>query len=484
MKRGLVVVLLFAAFCAPAHAGGPAMLVGVAEDEVPKPSLVQTKANMALLKLAGFDSVRISALWGPGKVAPTPTERTLFANVQTAARLTGIHVFLTVYNNGNRFTPLTETDRAQFVQFAVSLAKAYPLFRDIIVGNEPNNNRFWLPQFGLDGSDAAAPAYLALLAQTYDALKAVSPAITVIGGALEPRGGDNPAATKPTHSPTQLLLDLGEAYRESGRTTPIMDELAMHPYQDNSSQPPTAAHPNTKTISISDYPKLVSVLGQAFDGTAQPGSTLPLVYAEYGVETTIPARKSKLYTGTEPPTIHPVSEATQGLYYRQAIGIAFCQPNVRAILIFHAFDEPSLDRWQSGVYYTDRTPKPDVGVVREAAAESRRGVVARCPGLALSVKSTLTAPATAVLARAAHVYVGLRCDIDCNYVARVQRLPAGTIVQTARGRATGGTRVTIRFARRLGAGRYRFAVRTVAAVNPGRTVLTVSRSFRIPPPKR
>src|SRR5204862_2151538 len=141
---------------------------------------------------------------------------------------------------------------------------------------------------------------------------------------------------------TQFLLDLGQAYRESGRTTPIMDELAIHPYQDNSSQPPTATHPNTKTIAISDYPKLVSLLGQAFDGTAQPGSTLPLVYAEYGVETAIPAAKRSKYTGTEPQTIHPVKAATQGVYYRQAIQIAFCQPNVRAFLVFHAFDESAL----------------------------------------------------------------------------------------------------------------------------------------------
>ena len=46
---------------------------------------------------------------------------------------------------------------------------------DFIVGNEPNLNRFWLPQFAADGSDAAATAYEQLLATTYDALKAVHP---------------------------------------------------------------------------------------------------------------------------------------------------------------------------------------------------------------------------------------------------------------------------------------------------------------------
>ena len=42
----------------------------------------------------------------------------------------------------------------------------------MIVGNEPNLNLFWLPQFGADGGDAAAAGYEALLADTYDALKA------------------------------------------------------------------------------------------------------------------------------------------------------------------------------------------------------------------------------------------------------------------------------------------------------------------------
>ena len=202
-----------------------------------------------------------------------------------------------------------------------------------------------------------------------------------------------------------------------------MDQFAIHPYQDNSSQPPTAQHPKTKTISISDYPKLVTLLGQAFDGTAQPGSKLPIVYAEYGVETVVPPGKASAYTGTEPATIHPVDETKQGAYYREAIGIAFCQPTVRAILVFHAFDETDRNRWQSGVYYADRTPKAGLNVVRTAADESRRGVVARCDGLKLPVKATLTAPSARAQARAKRANVSLRCDIDCDYVARVERMP-------------------------------------------------------------
>ena len=67
---------------------------------------------------------------------------------------------MTVMNFGSRTTPLTSDDRAQFAAFAAAVAtRVAP--RYLIVGNEPNINRFWLPQFNPDGSNAAAPAYLA-----------------------------------------------------------------------------------------------------------------------------------------------------------------------------------------------------------------------------------------------------------------------------------------------------------------------------------
>ena len=132
---------------------------------------------------------------------------------------------------------------AEFASYAAAIVRGSPWLRHVIVGNEPNLNRFWLPQFGLDGSSAAPAAYLALLAETYDAIKAASPEVRVYGGAVSPRGTDRPNGIGPTHSPTTFIQGLGAAYRASGRTRPVMDALAIHPYMDNSSQPPTTAHP-------------------------------------------------------------------------------------------------------------------------------------------------------------------------------------------------------------------------------------------------
>src|SRR6478752_1596844 len=165
-----------------AHAGGPSLQIGAAEDDVKAPSLVETKAKLDLLKLAGLDAVRVTSIWDPLNPDPAPSEITVLNWLTEAAKLDGIEVYLSTYNFGSKTTPLTEEAQASFAQHAAELAGSVPDLQNFIIGNEPNLNRFWLPQFNSDKTDAAAPAYLALLAATYDALKAVSPRVNVIGG--------------------------------------------------------------------------------------------------------------------------------------------------------------------------------------------------------------------------------------------------------------------------------------------------------------
>jgi hypothetical protein len=437
---------------------------------------------MDLARLAGLTAIRSTAIWAPGQTKPDATQLTALKNAAAAAKLDGIALLVSVYQFGSKTTPLTDQDQSDFAAFAASLAKALPAVRSFVIGNEPNINRYWLPQFNLDGTDAAAPAYESLLAKTYDAIKAVDPAVKVLGGAVSPRGGDNPNAARLTHSPTVFLADLGVAYRASARSEPVMDALAFHPYMDNSSQAPTLQHPNTTTISINDYDKLVRVLGTAFDGTAQPGSTLPIVYDEFGVESTIPTAKATLYTGTEPATTKPVDESTQALYYETALALAFCQPNVQGLFLFHTEDEPALDRWQSGLYYADGTPKASLPGVKVAIALLRRGSIARCPGLKLPVKATaVTFPGPQVVAGKAPLAVRFRCDLDCTFWARLERLPTHATVTGVRGRAVGGkpAKALVPRAKTLRPGLYRFTLRLTAASNPGTPKALASRAFRV-----
>ena len=467
------------ATASPATAG-PGLVVGAVEDDVRASSLVEAQTRMTLFRLAGFRAVRVTSYWTPGLTAPSENELRVLESVAGAAETNAVRLYVTVMHPGSRTTPLTDEARSEFSSYAEALVRAVPQIQHVIVGNEPNLNRFWLPQFAPDGSNAAAPAYLALLAQTYDALKSVSKQVEVYGGAVSPRGADNPLGTRHTHSPTTFIRDLGAAYRASGRTTPVMDAFVIHPYGDHSSQAPTVAHPLGTTIGVADYGKLVALLGEAFDGTAQPGSTLPIVYGEYGVESQIPTSKAGLYTGTEPATTRPASEATQGAFYEQALALAFCQPNVEAMLIFHSQDERARAGWQSGVRYVDGAAKSSLARVTEALDRTMGGSITRCPGIQLVVRAVGLRFGSRGAARRGIFRTSFTCDLDCVYEARLVKV-GGATKMVRRGRAEVDEPVDVEFTtRRLGPGAYRYRLKLVHPVNPAPPTVRDGPVFRLP----
>jgi hypothetical protein len=349
---------LAVAYAVPGAEDERPFAVGVWEYFVRDADPAVARRKMSDTTRAGFGAAITNSFWAPGQREPAAQELTELRNAAAAGTAAGVRPILIVQSVGSSTTPRTAELRSEFAAYAASIARRIPDFRDFIVGNEPNLNRFWLPQFGPNGENVAARDYLALLAETYDALKEVSDEIRVIGGALAPRGGDDPDAPRHTHSPTKFIQDLGRFYRESARGEPVMDAFAHHPYLERSETPPDFAHPNTTTISLADYDKLVGLLGEAFDGTAQEGSDLPILYTEFGVQTEIPEEKEGVYTNLDSPVAaDAVSEDMQADYYRQAVEIACEQPTVEGIFIFHVWDEPDLLGWQSGLYYADQTPK-------------------------------------------------------------------------------------------------------------------------------
>jgi hypothetical protein len=440
-------------------------MVGAAEDVGKAADYAFAKSSMDKAKLAGFDSIRITQTWTKDQTKLGASDEIVLDNAINAAQFTGLRVVLSLYPFGSSVTPLTDEQRADFASFAADVATRYPFVHDFIVGNEPNLNRFWLPQFNPDGTDAAAPAYEQFLATAYDALKAVRPRSTIYGGALAPRGVDKPNTGRDTHSPTAFITDLGAAYRASGRELPIMDAFAFHPYPETSTTGPNVPHPNGTSIGLADYSRLVGLLGAAFDGTSQRGSTLPLLYDEFGIETQIPPAKAPLYIGTEPATTRPVSEALQAQYYLQAMQMTFCQPTVLGLMLFHVQDEPDLSAWQSGEYYVDGTPKTSLLPVRRAAFSVRRGIVAACPGLQLTPRLKLAAGKPTKTTQP----VTLTCSLDCTYAVRLDGK------QTLRGTAVGGIAKKLRFPIAPVKGRHSLLGTATAALNagpPGRTALT------------
>jgi Big-like domain-containing protein len=361
------------------------------------------EVQMDLAKLAGFNTVRMTAQWSNGMTILPAGQVSRLQRAALLASMRGITPIVSIYNVNGATAPNDPSSRAQFVEFAKSTVRALPWVSTFIVGNEPNSPVYWQPQFDASGKDVAAVSYEQLLAATYDAIKQTRPSATVVGGALDSHGNDNPQARPASHSPTAFIRDLGAAYRAGGRTAPIMDVFDEHIYGDTSAMPPSMPHVGS-TLTEGDYTRLVAQLGKAFDGTAQKGSTLPILYGEYGVESAIPSAKASAYTGTEDaPT---VDEATQGSYYAQAFRLAECQPNVIGIMIFHVVDESALGAWQSGPFYADGTPKPSLQAVHDAAVAAESGAGATCPDRTPPSVSLSTANGTLAAAASDNIGVG------------------------------------------------------------------------------
>ncbi len=422
--------------------------------------------TIALAEAANLaDDARVTVTWQKGQRTMDPG---LLGDLNTGvqkSRAAGIDAYLDVYPNGSSQTPRTAADQADFAAWTASVVQGIPGLKHVIVGNEPNLNLFWFPQFGSSGQDVAAAGYEQLLARTYDAVKAVAPSVQVAGGTLAHSGSDKRGSGRDTHSPAQFILDMGTAYRASHRTKPIMDAFSYHPYMERSDLPPTFRHPRGKTLTIADYGKLVSVLNRAFKGTKQKGATLPLVYDEFGVEAKVPPAYASQYSGHEPPTTHPVSEATQATYDAEGFHLAACQPTVRTIMVFRLIDSPFLESFQSGVYYADReTPKSSRIQVAAAAQLYRARTIAGCAEL-LAPRPIVDWPTRTIT-----------CDADCAYVETFRRVGSSAPVATIRGTAIASIPTRLAVAK-LKPGRYRIGLRVTATAYRANAYTTTSPPF-------
>jgi hypothetical protein len=288
-----------------------------------------------------------------------------------AAAAAGIDVILSLFP-GNAQTPNPST----FCQWAADVATRYPTITKFIIGNEVNATRFWSPQHTSTDPNAGPDTYEALLAQCYDALKAVNPNIQVIGMGLAPRAVDG-NSTKPL----DFIRAVGAAYKASGRTQPIMDMLAVHPYPNPNASPSpapdNAVYQNPGFYGIPQLDRVKQALYDAFAGTGQPTTAggLKLVVDEIGYQSN--ETGNPLYTGTE--TSPTVTEAQQATYYARVVQLYACDPTIADVLFFHLIDETNLDvtptsgGWQSGLEHPDGSPKPSFAAVQQAIAAGCTG---------------------------------------------------------------------------------------------------------------
>jgi hypothetical protein len=337
----------------------------------------------------GFRELRLTVQWDGTPVIPNQ------AGIQAAADcavLGGMRPVLAVYPARPALIGDDPAEQAAFARFVGLVGQAFPQIRDFVVGNEPNVNRFWQPQF-LDGKDAAARDYEHTLARSYDALKTVRPDASVWGPAISSRGNDSPyARSNPSHSPVVFIEELGAAYRASGRTRPIFDVFDLHPYppvQDTDSYAAPFRWPQAGAANLS---RIKQALWDAFAGTAQPvpaeqpappaaagqtpAPTLPISLDEAGSQTTVTADPGAYTDG--PESIRPISPALQAVYYTQLIQIAGCDPDVQSLLFFQLIDETDLRQgFQSGELYANLVHKQSYAAIKQLLA-SPDGV---CPAM-------------------------------------------------------------------------------------------------------
>src|SRR5919198_696461 len=264
IKISAVLACAFAALVA-AGAARSALTIGVSEDRQKDTNAAAFFGTMTDL---GMTQNRASIIWDPAQ-PDVIGGQDVIAQWLPVAQAAGVRVVFAIAPKSAKDITNSPAATGQFAAFVAHVAQVFPQVKDYVIGNEPNQPRFWYPQFEA-AKPVAAAAYEPLLAQSYDALKAVDPTINVIGIGLSPRGNDNPnARSNISRSPVRFLHDLGVAYRASGRTKPLMDEFAYHPYPAVNTDPPSVGYgwPNA---GLPNLDRLKQAIWDAFNGTAQP----------------------------------------------------------------------------------------------------------------------------------------------------------------------------------------------------------------------
>jgi hypothetical protein len=306
-------------------------------------------------------SNRVAVFWdGTQTIADQP----FLDRMIPVAKAHNIQVVFAIYPQKATLAPTTADAASSFCDYAVKVMQRYPYVRKVIIGNEPNQPKFWQPIW--NGSQPASPAAMeVVLASCYDKLKAFDPTLDVTG-----------ASSNSSISPVRYLNALGDAYRRSGRTAPLFDELSWHCYPNvNTDEVETGyAWPNTGCVNAA---RVKLALWDAFHGTGQPtlpgypvtttgqtlfGDTARMFIDETGWQVDTTGRPG--YVNNE--NVPPVSEEKQAQNYEKLVHLADCESTLTDFHIFHEVDEADRTGFQSAVLHVDFSERPSATSLRDA----------------------------------------------------------------------------------------------------------------------
>jgi hypothetical protein len=341
-----------------------------ANDDSAKFSVDAGAAMYAEMSAVGLRQTVIGVRFKPSEAMLIQDKQLLDRAIPNAIDA-GLHVVLAIYPYPPREIEAGLGSPAAFGAYVSAVARAYPQVRQFVLGNEPNQPAFWRPQFRKSGANASAAAFGRYLAAGYDALDVVDPSLKVVGIGLSPRGNDKPnAKSNVSTSPIRFLRALGNWYRASGRTTPLMDSFSFHPYPNRATDPLDRGYgwPNAGFVNLS---RVKQALWDAFDGTAQRTTVngLKLHLDEIGWQVDTSRRAG--YEGAE--NVPVTDEVTQAAIYGELIRRAACDADVDEVSFFGFQDDGLRTGFQAALHRADGTARPAAATVRAAIEETAEG---------------------------------------------------------------------------------------------------------------
>jgi hypothetical protein len=424
MRR--ISAVLACACAALALAGGASSTTFGVADDAGKYAEDQGNGFFNMLTQLGMTENRMAVFWDPATPGTIVDQAFLDRSVPNAARR-GVEVIFAIYPLKARALIDTPNGVQLFADYVAKVARRYPYVRKMICLNEGNQPRFHQPQFDDVGKGISGYVQEQAMAACYDALKAVDPGITVIGFGLSPRGNDDfDAVSNVSHSPIRFLQEVGEAYRASGRTKPIADDISIHCYPNLNTDAPSIGYVWPK-VGCVNLDRFKQAWWDAFHGTAQPlfresgqtGGPFVRIYVdEVGYQARIAPEKTALYTGSE--NVPLLDEATQGTYYAELVAMMACDPNVALLNFFHAVDETALPAWQSGLVLPDGTRRASFAAVRDAIIANQQ-----CRGAVHEWRHTEAVVGAKAMFKTLPRSFLVRADEGFTYEVKITR-PAGT----------------------------------------------------------
>jgi hypothetical protein len=505
---------VLAALVAASSAGADPLRYGVADDWPkfhPCGDIWWTSA-----KDIGYQDLRMTIQWDAAATTVIPFQ----SNLQDAidcAKLNDIRPILSIYPAKASAIGSSDSAQTAFASFIGLVGQAFPDVTDFIVGNEPNVNRFWQPQY-VNGRDAAATDYEHTLAKSYDALKVTRPDAIVWGPSISSRGNDNAnASSNPSHSPVWFIKSMGDAYRASGRTSKIFDEFNLHPYPPLQDTDPFSKPFHWPQAGAANLDRIKQALWDAFHGTGQPTVTeqtggklaafaapqaLPINLDEAGEQTVVTGHEPA-YDGTLENVV-PISEAQQSTDHVELAEIAACDPAVKTLLFFPLIDDTgSSSGFQSGNLFADLTRKQSYAGVKNKIASAGGFCQGGVPGSSQSWSHTekvigaadsFGGPGTRPGSQPANKPASAKYWAF-SFTARESATYKATLSSvTARGGSarpvlfvvgnlSAYSKPLVKFnGQTLPVGFYQYSVTLAAKTNPQRTTMLTSRPFKVGAP--